>query len=141
MARPEEPLTVKCRANNLFVEEGPGDDVFLHVSGNAGKHCMSKLFTETRQRTIGREEAHKVLASGGEPETEALRAHIDADHGVLVQLGRIADAAIKMLEHVNMDTEEDRALHTRAVGALRGRLDEITAKVKEANETAEEAGP
>jgi hypothetical protein len=65
-----------------------------------------------------------------------LRAHIDADHGVMVQLGIIADAAVKMLERINMDTAEDRELHARAVGALRGRLDELAAAMKEANEPA-----
>ena len=66
-------------------------------------------------------------------EIARLRDHIDTDHGIMVQLGLIADAAVKMLEHVNMDTDEDRELHARAVGALRGRLDEIAATMKEAN--------
>ena len=64
---------------------------------------------------------------------EALRDHIDRDHGVMVQLGIIADSAVKMLEHVNMDTDEDRELHARAVGALRGRLSELAAEMKEAD--------
>ena len=55
-------------------------------------------------------------------EISRLRDHIDADHLVMVQLGLLADAAVKMLEHVNMDTDEDRELHARATGALRGRL-------------------
>ena len=63
-----------------------------------------------------------------------LRDHIDRDHAVMVQLGRIADAAVRMLEHVNMDTDEDRELHARAVGALRSRLSEIAANMKEAND-------
>ena len=63
-----------------------------------------------------------------------IREHIDTDHLVMVQLGRIADIAVQMLEHVNMDTDEDRELHARAVGALRGRLDEIAATMKEAND-------
>jgi hypothetical protein len=71
-------------------------------------------------------------------EITRLRAHIDTDHGVMVQLGLIADAAVKMLEHVNMDTDEDRELHARAVGALRGRLSELAAAMKEANEAAGE---
>ena len=67
------------------------------------------------------------------PGTADLRAHIDADHAVMVQLGIVADAAVQMLEHINMDTDEDRELHARAVGALRGQLDELAAKTKEAN--------
>ena len=67
-------------------------------------------------------------------EISRLRDHIDTDHGVMVQLGLLADAAVKMLEHVNMDTDEDRELHARAVAALRGRLDEMAATMKEANE-------
>jgi hypothetical protein len=74
--------------------------------------------------------------TGAQAEITGLREHIDTDHGVMVQLGRIADAAVKMLEHVNMDTEEDRALHARAVSALRGRLDEIAMTMKEANDAA-----
>jgi hypothetical protein len=66
---------------------------------------------------------------------EGLRDHIDADHAVMVQLGRIADAAVKTLEHISMDTDEDRELHARAVGALRSRLDEMAATIKEANES------
>ncbi len=69
-------------------------------------------------------------------EVQALRDHIDRDHLTMVQLGRIADAAVKMLEHVNMDTDEDRELHDRAVAALRGRLDKMAATMKEANEAA-----
>jgi len=69
-------------------------------------------------------------------EITRLRAHVDTDHGIMVQLGLIADAAVKMLEHVNMDTDEDRELHARAVGALRARLGELAAAVKEANEAA-----
>ena len=42
-----------------------------------------------------------------------------------------------MLEHINMDTDEDRELHARAVGALRARLGELAAKMKEANEAAQ----
>jgi hypothetical protein len=72
----------------------------------------------------------------GKAEITRLREHIDTDHGVMVQLGRIAEAAIQMLEHVNMDTDEDRELHARAVAALRGRLGEIAATMKEANGTA-----
>ena len=71
------------------------------------------------------------------PEVQRLRDHIDTDHGVMVQLGLIADSAVKMLEHVNMDTEEDRELHARAVSALRGRLDEIAATMKETNGAAD----
>ena len=71
-------------------------------------------------------------------EIARLRGHIDTDHGVMVQLGIIADAAVKMLEHINMDTDEDRKLHARAVGALRGRLDELAATMKEANDAAGE---
>lgn len=71
----------------------------------------------------------------------AQRAHIGADHLVMVQLGRIADVAVQMLEHVNMDTDEDRELHARAVGALRGRLDEMAATMKEANEAARNEEP
>jgi len=67
-------------------------------------------------------------------EITRLRSHLDAVHLVMIQLGRIADAAVKMLEHVNTDTGEDRELHARAVGALRARLDEIAATMKEANE-------
>jgi len=67
-------------------------------------------------------------------EIETLRGHIDRDHGVMIQLGIIADSAVKMLEHVNMDTDEDRELHARAVGALRGRLSELAAAIKEADE-------
>lgn len=66
-------------------------------------------------------------------EVQALRDHIDRDHGIMVQLGIIADSAVKMLEHVNMDTEEDRELHARATGALRARLGEIAATMKEAD--------
>lgn len=66
-------------------------------------------------------------------EIARLRDHIDRDHGVMVQLGIIADSAVKMLEHVNMDTDEDRELHARAVGALRGRLSELAAAMKEAD--------
>jgi ATP/maltotriose-dependent transcriptional regulator MalT len=73
-----------------------------------------------------------------EAEITRLREHIDTDHGVMVNLGQIADAAVQMLEHVNMDTDEDRELHARAVAALRGRLDEIAAAMKEANEAAHE---
>ena len=66
-------------------------------------------------------------------EITALREHhIDCDHGIMVQLGRIADAAVKMLEHINMDTAEDRELHDRAVSALHGRLGELAAAMKEA---------
>jgi hypothetical protein len=71
-----------------------------------------------------------VLADA-DADVARLRDHIDADHGVMVQLGRIADAAVQMLEHVNMDTVEDREFHARATGALRGRLGELTAKMKE----------
>lgn len=63
-----------------------------------------------------------------------LTAHLDTDHGIMVQLGIIADSAVKMLEHVNMDTDEDRELHARAVGALRGRLSELAAAMKEADD-------
>ena len=70
-------------------------------------------------------------------EIQALRDHIDADHAVMVQLGRIAEIAVQMLEHINMDTVEDRELHARAVGALRARLGELAAKMKEANEAAQ----
>ena len=70
-----------------------------------------------------------------------LREHIDTDHAVMVHLGRIADAAVRMLEHVSMDTDEDRDLHARAVVALRGRLDELAATVKEANAAAREDAP
>jgi len=70
-------------------------------------------------------------------EIARLRGHIDTDHGVMVQLGIIADAAVKMLEHINMDTDEDRELHARAVSALRGRLDELAAAMKEANGAAD----
>ena len=70
-------------------------------------------------------------------EIQALRDHIDADHAVMVQLGIVADAAVQMLEHINMDTVEDRELHARAVGALRARLGELAAKMKEANEAAQ----
>ena len=69
-------------------------------------------------------------------EIARLREHIDTDHGIMVQLGLIADHALQMLEHVNMYTPEDRELHARAVGALRGRLDELAAAMKEANEAA-----
>ena len=73
-------------------------------------------------------------------EIARLRAHLDTDHGIMVQLGIIADHALKMLEHVNMDTTEDRELHARAVSALRGRLDELAGKMKEMNEAARDAG-
>jgi hypothetical protein len=65
-----------------------------------------------------------------------LHGHLDADHAVMVQLGHLAETAVQMLEHVRMDTDEDRELHARAVGALRDRLGEIAAAVKEANEAA-----
>jgi hypothetical protein len=78
---------------------------------------------------------HAMLADAG-ADVARLRTHLDADHAVMVQLGRIADAAVKMLEHVNMDTDEDREFHARAVGALRARLDEMAATMKEANEAA-----
>lgn len=74
-------------------------------------------------------------------EIARLREHLDTDHGIMVQLGRIADTAVKMLEHVNMDTAGDRELHDRAVGALRGRLDELAGKLKEMNETAKPVCP
>lgn len=74
-------------------------------------------------------------------EIARLRAHLDTDHGVMVRLGRIADSAVKMLEHISMDTDEDRELHDRAVGALRGRLDELAATMKEANEAAKPVCP
>lgn len=74
---------------------------------------------------MGRETATAQIAR--------LRDHIDADHGIMVQLGIIADSAVKMLEHINMDTDEDRELHARAVGALRGRLSELAAAMKEAD--------
>jgi len=67
-------------------------------------------------------------------EIARLRDHIDTDHGIMVQLGIIADSAVKMLEHISMDTVEDRELHARATGALRGRLDELAAGMKEADE-------
>jgi hypothetical protein len=78
--------------------------------------------------------AEDIVMGTVPPEVQALRDHIDADHGLMVQLGIIADAAVKMLEHISMDTDEDRELHARAVGALRGRLDELAAGLKEANE-------
>ncbi len=80
--------------------------------------------------------AEDIVMGTVPPEVQALRDHIDADHLVMVQLGIIADAAIKMLEHVSMDTDEDRELHARATGALRDRLGEIAAAMKEANEAA-----
>jgi hypothetical protein len=70
-------------------------------------------------------------------ENARLRDHLDRDHGVMVQLGIIADSAVKILEHVNMDTAEDRELHARAVGALRGRLSELAAEMKEADDAAD----
>jgi hypothetical protein len=70
-------------------------------------------------------------------EIQALRDYIDADHGIMIQLGRIADAAVKMLEHMNMDTGEDRELHARATSALRGRLNELAAVMEEANEAGQ----
>ena len=75
---------------------------------------------------------HAMLADAG-ADVARLRDHIDRDHGVMVQLGIIADSAVKMLEHVNMDTDEDRELHARAVSALRGRLSELAAAMKEAD--------
>lgn len=84
-------------------------------------------------------DAAEAIVTGREtPETEIqrLRDHIDADHRVMVQLGRIAESAVQMLEHISMDTDEDREFHARAVGALRGRLDEMAATMKEANEAA-----
>jgi hypothetical protein len=74
-------------------------------------------------------------------QVNSLCAHLDTDHAVMVALGRIAEAAVTMLEHVTMDTEEDREFHARAVGALRSRLDEIAATMKEANEMAREEVP
>jgi hypothetical protein len=64
----------------------------------------------------------------------SLIAHLDADHAVMVELGRIAEAAVQMLEHIIMDTDEDREFHAGAVGALRGRLGEIAAAMKEAQQ-------
>jgi hypothetical protein len=69
-------------------------------------------------------------------EIQRLRDHLDRDHGVMVQLGIIADCAVKILEHVNMDTDEDRELHARATGALRARLSELAAAMKEADEAS-----
>lgn len=80
--------------------------------------------------------AEDIVMDTVPPEVQALRDHIDADHLVMVQLGRIADAAVKMLERVSMDTDEDRELHARAVSALRDRLGEIAAAMKEANDSA-----
>ena len=80
--------------------------------------------------------AEDIVMGTVPPEVQALRDHIDRDHAVMVKLGLIADAAVKMLEHISMDTAEDREFHARAVGALRGRLDELAAKMKEANEAA-----
>lgn len=75
------------------------------------------------------------ILAGAVPLIEApLREHIDADHAVMVKLGRLADAAVRMLEHVNMDTDKDRELHARAVGALRGGLDDLAARMKAAND-------
>lgn len=74
-------------------------------------------------------------------ENARLRDHIDTDHAVMVALGRIAEAAVTMLEHVSMDTEEDREFHARAVGALRGQLGKMAATMKEANEMACEEVP
>jgi hypothetical protein len=84
------------------------------------------------------DEAGAIVTGTVPPEVQALRDHIDADHAVMVKLGRIADAAVKMLEHVNMDTDEDRELHARAVGALRARLGEMAVTMKGANEAARE---
>ena len=75
---------------------------------------------------------HAMLADAGADVTR-LRDHIDRDHGIMVQLGLVAEAAVAMLEHINMDTDEDRELHARAVGALRGRLSELAAAIKEAD--------
>lgn len=83
--------------------------------------------------TADRDAAEDIVMGTVPPEVQALRDHIDRDHGIMVQLGRVADHALSMLEHVNMDTDEDRALHARAVGALRGRLNEIAATMKEAD--------
>ncbi len=69
-------------------------------------------------------------------EVARLRGHIDRDHGIMVQLGIIADSVVKMLEHISMDTPEDRELHARATGALRGRLSELAAAMKEADEAS-----
>lgn len=74
--------------------------------------------------------------NAADAEIARLREHIDTDHGAMVQLGIIADSAVKMLEHINMDTAEDRELHARATGALRGRLSELAATMKEASEVA-----
>lgn len=94
-------------------------------------YCIAVL-TKAGQRS--------ALSETYKSPADDLGEHLDADHRTMIQLGRIADAAIKMLEHINMDTDEDRELHARAVGALRGRLDELAAAMKEANEAADPPG-
>lgn len=84
--------------------------------------------------------ARLVLDASAPALAESYKQHLDTDHAVMVKLGRIADTAVRMLEHINMDTDEDRELHARAVGALRGRLDEMAATMKEANEAPREEG-
>lgn len=81
------------------------------------------------------DEADDIVMGRDTPQAEIarLREHIDTDHRVMIQLGIVADSAVKMLEHVNMDTEQDRELHARAVGTLRGRLSELAAAMKEAD--------
>jgi hypothetical protein len=97
------------------------------------------------QEANGDRQGHLDWHQNGEPDGDAqhsqptvpagqLRDHIDADHVVMVRLGRVAaalsrtaESAVQILEQIRMDTAEDQELHARAIAALRGSLDKAKA--------------
>ncbi|HSR83481.1 MAG TPA: hypothetical protein VLM11_04800 [Streptosporangiaceae bacterium] len=119
-----EVAAVWCQTARTMLADAPN---YAETAVEFGD-TPGERFAFTIQR-VGKLTPHEARQEAEAKATE-LQQHMDADHKVLIELGvlaaaykRVAADAISGLEHISMDTDEDRDLHARLIAGFKAALD------------------